>query len=131
MGRADPSSARRTSAACATDPRARPRDASKSNAQIPATCGVAIDVPLIRTYRGGTAHGSLASTAARALAMPVPYAQAAPGVTPPPIATTSGLRYRAPGTGPRELYAVTMACLSAAPTVNAPRASPGELIVRG
>jgi hypothetical protein len=29
---------------------------------------------------------------ARALAMPVPYAQAAPRVTPPPIAMTSGFR---------------------------------------
>ena len=80
---------------------------SRSSAQIPATWGVAIDVPLIRTYRGGTTQGSDASAAARALVMPVPYAQVTPRVTPPPVATTSGLRERTPGSGPRELYEAT------------------------
>ena len=56
----------RTSFARVASDRERSAIDPMSSAQIPATCGVAIDVPLIRTYRGGTAHGSRASTAARA-----------------------------------------------------------------
>lgn len=102
---AEPMTAPRTSRARASPVRGcglRPA-ASSSNAQVPATCGVAIEVPLMRTYRGGTTQASFERTSARAEAMPVPYPHAAPGVTPPPVAMKSGFRYRTPGTGPREL----------------------------
>jgi hypothetical protein len=50
----------------------RARAASSSTAQRPATCGVAMDVPLMRTYRGATTHRSRSSAFARALATPMP-----------------------------------------------------------
>ena len=89
-----------------------------SIAASPATCGVAIDVPLIVVYASSTIGPSS-----------VPAARAA--VTSTPGATTSGLIAPLRKRGPRlENPAITLS-MSTAPTVRAASAAPGEVTVEG
>ncbi|MGY3060769.1 hypothetical protein ACVWZD_005014 [Streptomyces sp. TE3672] len=83
-------------------------------AAAPATCGVAIDVPLLLTYPGGFWSG-------------VPLAAAAVMSTPGPV--MSGLTAPSPMRGPTLEKSAIWSSSSTAPTVSAASALPGDATV--